>query len=658
MKTGNRFFAAVLSLCLLMSSLPFFSAVAEEDNSIRIEAETAGSAVCHSNHKAINLENKTNTAGWSGGGFTFVNMENTGSADNVPDVVATYTLPVDKVGVYNLSLTAKTGSTRGIWDVYFNDVLIDTVDTYAAGSGTMTDFDLGNVTFKDTSATVKLVSVGMNAAVTDFRFGLALDYFTLTQLNVYDAYRLEAETCYKSGTGNPNNAGLYVIAPGQNGAYVNFELTVPQSGVYNLSLTDKDNPDRGIYEAYLNDKLIATVDFYNSATNGAFVTHSLGTVTFNETTANLKLVCVGANASAQKHALAADYLTITPVIETAQDQAGTVSVVGRGYLDASVNGDTVTLTAEAAFSGKSPHFAGWMVNGVWSAETTVTVPANGKNDVTAYFVNKDETVLRLYGKGNQLFAVQVVASQIEAVKQAMAEAEIPDIYGYEFAAWSESDDDLAGQLGGSSVAATAQYKQNVTKSYTVTVTDATAFKGNEGQSSAFQANFDDRVTVTANPADDSFSYWKLDDMVVSFEETYTFYVSGDNTIKAVYNDSTESADIVRVAVKKTYITPESNGSTYKWTVIPQIYAPKAATVVEYGVYFAPGSVDLKNLNGLTEGVDYLKVAASSKTPNRQYMISLRHVKASASRRVMGYITVEINGQTQTVYSETKGMVWA
>lgn len=88
-----------------------------------------------------------------------------------------------------------------------------------------------------------------------------------------------------------------------------FTLTVPAAGTYTLSLTDKDNADRGIYEVAFNGEAVKTVDFYSAS--AGIKTHEVGTVTFTSTTATLTLTCAGANAaSTGKHGLALDYFTL------------------------------------------------------------------------------------------------------------------------------------------------------------------------------------------------------------------------------------------------------------------------------------------------------------------------------------------------------------
>lgn len=360
-------------------------------------------------------------------------------------------------------------------------------------------------------------------------------------------------------------------------------------------------------------------------------------------------------------------------VDTFSNMIGDAAVVGGGsitYPDNPVYGATTSLTAEA---DEGYTLAGWNHNGVWvpaGGNSLADVPVDAGRSVTAYFVQTDsEKAAVFYGKGNKLFDVQVV-TDLASVHTALAAAreKAPDIYGYEFYEWSETDDSLLASLDADNPAfsITAYYRQNDKQLYDIHAVNAASITqaGSPSAGSDFKASFDTRITVTAAANDavlGDFAYWLLDDMVVGFDETYTFYVSGDNTIKAVYTtmpeyDPQETADAARVMVKKAYITAEKDRpGTNKLTVIPQVYAPKDAEIVEYGVYFAPGNTstlaDIANQTGsYTEGKDYIKVAASSKVPNRQYMINLRHVADGRVRQAMAYVTVKTASGDVTTYS--------
>lgn len=353
-------------------------------------------------------------------------------------------------------------------------------------------------------------------------------------------------------------------------------------------------------------------------------------------------------------------------VDTSSNLMGNTTVVGGGALSTAgslVIGQDTTVTATPA-DGYT--LAGWLLNGDWkpaAENASLSVLVNGKNTVTAYFVKTgEEKVMLFYGKNNKLFDAQVVTTNLESAKAVMAQSlpKLPYIYGYEFDQWSESAEELQAALEADTLTlpVNALYKQaeNTNYTYTVTVTNATATHGGAAESaSPFAAKFDDRITVRAAKEEGAFQYWKLDDMVVSFDATYTFYVSGNNAITAVYDNdagySAEEKTVVRVQIKKDYITTETDG-TNQWTVIAQMYVPSGTAIVEYGVIFAPGDTDLGGLDTLTEGTDYIKAAASSQTPNRQYMMSLRHIKPGKARQAMAYVTVRTTEGDRTYCSQS------
>lgn len=359
-------------------------------------------------------------------------------------------------------------------------------------------------------------------------------------------------------------------------------------------------------------------------------------------------------------------------MNTVSNMLGVVEPVGGGTVSAPSNlafNGTTTLTA-APTDGYT--LAGWTLNGQWRTADGTTlsdVAVDAQQEIRAYFVKTGSEKLMLFYAKGKLFDLQIVAADLASVKSTMAAAQskVPDIYGYEFSAWSESDTDLEIYLGeeGAVIPVSAYYKQVDSADYTVSVTNATAsHSGSLEPSPAFNARFDDRITVTAAEGNGLFRYWLLDGMVVSFDTTYTFYVSGDNAVTAVFDttpeyDSTQTADTVRVMIKKAYVSAEKDQpSASKWTVIPQLYVPSSAEILDYGVYFAPDNEALAtikatgSLEGLTEGTDYIRAVSSSKLPNRQYMISLRHIKEGRTRQAMAYVTVKnAAGDTVTVYSD-------
>ncbi len=365
--------------------------------------------------------------------------------------------------------------------------------------------------------------------------------------------------------------------------------------------------------------------------------------------------------TAANTAMGEDVIRFAPVekamadLQTAIDglKPGFVYDETRSHVDVTFNDDQATLTVTP---NEGYAFIGWDLDGEWLTETTVSVSVNDLTKIQPVVLNRqagqEETMVCFYSKGNVLFDSQILTAtdDIAAILEAK-KAAAPSIFGYESAEWDTPADLI---LAGVTINITLNYTAKVTTDYTITVENAIATYIGEAMESGFMASFDSRVTVRA-AGDGEFKYWILDGMVVSFNTTYTFYVSGNNTVKAVYAGDAdynvnETAENVRVQIKADYLEAMADGK-YKWTVIPQIYQPNTYTVVEYGVIYAPTSRDLSDLSVLTEGYDYVKVSSSSNIPNRQFMVALRNIKDGAKRQAVAYLTVTSDVGTETYYSD-------
>ncbi|MGI6264484.1 MAG: hypothetical protein ACOYJY_03350, partial [Acutalibacteraceae bacterium] len=624
--------------------------------SSRIEAENVSSnPTCDSGHGIINLENRKNSAGWSNNGFTFVNMKNTGSASNIPHVVVTSTLSVADAGVYGLALTAKNGTTRGVWDVYFDGTLLGQIDTYGT-SNSMIDFNLGDVTFKSTSGTVTLVSVGMNPAATSFQFGLALDYYTLTSKTIFTSTKFEAENVHVSGTDvktgrtdGSSNGGLCLITGGDKiGSTAVFRLTGLAAGTYTLAATTKNDGNRGIYTVSANGETVGDLDMYGS--NG-FVSSTVGTFTTDGGDVELTMVCTGRNSgnttnNPARYTFALDYLTVTPEVATDADRVGQISTDGRGMIDIAITGGSATLTPTAATYGQNPWFAGWMVDGKWRADAALTLTADGSHTVTAYFPDESEDVMAFFGQYNETIAVKKVTSAAE-VTAALQNTIAPALGGYGFTGWDLPEDQAQAQFeAGTTITATAVYEQTASATgYHLTVgAGVTAVDGmGDAVDGTTDLSFDQRITVTA---EGDVAYWVLDGAKVGFgKSSYTFYVSGDNDIAVVLTADAEPI-APAVVLQKATLAPGSEKSTL--TVIAQTSIPSGNSVSEYGVIFASKAATLTAIkNGESVSASAALTVKSSKTAaNQQYMAHLVNVKPNKTRYAMAYAVVD----GETIYS--------
>ena len=91
-----------------------------------------------------------------------------------------------------------------------------------------------------------------------------------------------------------------------------FTLTAP-AGTYELYVTSKDNPDRGIFSYSVDGVKVGEADGYSSVTTGEFKEHYVGKFTLKSDSGVLRIAASGLNPSAnKKYALAADFIRLVP----------------------------------------------------------------------------------------------------------------------------------------------------------------------------------------------------------------------------------------------------------------------------------------------------------------------------------------------------------
>lgn len=338
---------------------------------------------------------------------------------------------------------------------------------------------------------------------------------------------------------------------------------------------------------------------------------------------------------------------------TAEEKLGRVNVTGNGAV--AITGDLVyggTDTLTAATTSANSTFVGWNVNASFNRDNSVSLPVSGSERVSAYYVNADETAVIYYGKYNKVLGVQVVKTAGELTAPA-----IPDIYGYKAAGWdtpAEGMEALVESGRGGTAAVTAVYEADTDQTlYTITLTNAQRTNGSETEN----LMFDTRIEVKAMPVEgQQFSHWELDGMAVGYEETYSFYVSGNNAVTAVYTSGEAAKPVLAVGIKQTLMMEDTASGTYTISMIGQTYIPVGDTVLEYGLVYAPNETIIGDLGSYEAGLDYLRIVSSSRMANRQYIIHLTNVKPNRTRYGMAYVTVKhADGSVETLYSTVKSI---
>lgn len=358
------------------------------------------------------------------------------------------------------------------------------------------------------------------------------------------------------------------------------------------------------------------------------------------------------NAMPGAYSMTVDNACIVDV--TAEEELGTVSVVGNGRI-AIVGGMTYgkddVLSATTSSAGS--RFVGWRRNDTFYTADKLETPVTGSERITAYFVDADETAVVYTGKYNRIIDVQVVKSA-----DKLTAVTAPAIVGQAFTGWDITAKDLAavieGARGGFTTVSAVYTTDMVGEGYAVTLTNAVRTNG----SALTGLNFDTRIEVKAAAVEGKiFSHWTIDGNVASYKDTYTFYVSGNNHVEAVYADTAATPEL-HVAINQVMVTKIAPDN-YTISMIAQTYLPEGCTLMEYGLIYAPTQAVAEDPARYIQDKDYLKIVASSRIPNRQYQINLYQVKPGKARYGVAYVTVRTaDGQIQTVYSAIKKAVAA
>ena len=201
----------------------------------------------------------------------------------------------------------------------------------------------------------------------------------------------------------------------------------------------------------------------------------------------------------------------------------------------------ITLVAKP---NEGVKFVGWMVNStIVSTEETFKPQVIANTTYEPVFQEDDEsaafTVVFTDMYGN-IFDTQTVNSGSE-----IKVPEGPVIAGYTFKGWSMTNEDIAALSSAATIQ--AKYDRIVENTYTVTATGATI---TTPYSSTTDKNtgigYDTKVTVHADGA----TVWKIDDAIVGYGDTYTFYVGSDVELTFEKGVVTETPVVAAVSTSK------------------------------------------------------------------------------------------------------------
>ena len=332
-------------------------------------------------------------------------------------------------------------------------------------------------------------------------------------------------------------------------------------------------------------------------------------------------------------------------------EGGSVLFNGAPYNfnDDYIVGDNVELSAVA---DEGYTFAYWMngSNQIVSHESVMNVTLANVTEFTAYFTKSDATTATVlfYDRSGK-----VVSSVTVNKGESITLPALPSAYGYTCNGWIVNDAVMAAGatiIVNADTTIKADYTKNSIK-YTVTVDGGTVNGDAQGTFA-----YNTLVTVVFDNATisdgDMFGGWHVADTasatsVISYHESYSFYVGADTDLSAII---VTSASEVKPVTDVTNVSLVSGGEMV--TYLTERSVPKGYTLVESGVIYTAddNKSDMLTLENVAATVR--KKAATATTPNGQFRMTLASRDGSSINvYLVSYLTyIDKAGDTHTIYS--------
>ena len=326
---------------------------------------------------------------------------------------------------------------------------------------------------------------------------------------------------------------------------------------------------------------------------------------------------------------------------------GTVTVDGAAFDGTKTYnaGEVYTLNAIA---NEGYTFAYWRVNdkiASYDAEYVIRLEADA--DVEAVFTSEsasgDVTVSFVNREGAIVSSV-TVASGSEVTLPAY-----PTIFGYTVDGWNVNG---TVKQAGEKITANADMiimvnTTVVSDTYTVTVVgsvDDEAVSGEYTYNTKLTVEFD----VTSLVSGEFFGGWAdANGAVISYEETYVFFVGADVTVSAVIADE---AAAIKPVVAVTDVTVIGGGKQVSF--LTQRTTPAGYKYVESGVLYTANSELASNMTLETIAGGIKQKAAAKNTKDGQYRLTLASREGTEiTAYLRAYLTyIDKNGEYVTIYS--------
>lgn len=275
-------------------------------------------------------------------------------------------------------------------------------------------------------------------------------------------------------------------------------------------------------------------------------------------------------------------------------------------------------------------------------------------DFTSNFPQDELTVTFVDEFDEEVYSATV--HSVEELASLLTTVKAPSLGGYTFCGWSEGDaaavfDTYKNQLEPYNIQAIYSVGDNEGQrlQYTVTVgADITSSNCTISNASTIDnIYFDNRVELAlADGVSGTVAYWELDGQKMAYgQSTFTFYVTGNNSVRVVLNDGSDVIPEASVQIQQYATQYNAYNNTYVLSVIAQTYVPEGH-VSEFGVYYTASLDELKNIQNGDANARFVKVISSKSGNNQQYMTHLLAVSPNRTRYAMAYAIID----GTTVYS--------
>ena len=252
------------------------------------------------------------------------------------------------------------------------------------------------------------------------------------------------------------------------------------------------------------------------------------------------------------------------------------------------------------------------------------------------------------GNDNAMVVFKTAYDQVLTAKRYGNDEEIvfpmgPSKTGYKFIGWSMTQAGIRAAMAENDyIVVTPEYETLGTK-YTVTV----KYEGIEKAEDKHTINVGDSILLTAaeRVGERTFSYWMIDDQIVSYLTTLTVFESKDVTVTAVYGVEANAKAMIRISD----VSATQDGLYYLVTFTQAFALPEDATLVLTGFIRADDAESAANMNINR----YSKIYKSSLTTNDgTYYQTIASKNADKTYYMMAFVQYkDAKGDLQTVYSE-------